>query len=73
MIGGNRYLVQFKDVGKEYFVTDCSFPLGKLGNAIAYCEMICDALCTVADGQIVDTSRTLIGDYSDVVYIWSKK
>lgn len=49
----NRYLCQFRDVGKDYFVTDCAFPT--LDQAARYVNRIVGALDSVAEGQVYDS------------------
>lgn len=47
-----RYLCQFRDVGKDYFITDCGFDT--LDQATRYVNRIVASLDNVAEGQVYD-------------------
>ncbi len=50
----NRYLIQFRDCGRDHFVTDCAFREGQLYLALFYLLTIVDGLSYVAEGQVLD-------------------
>ena len=50
----DRYLCQFQDVGKDYFITDCAFQDGQLNKAKAYVKMIILSTHTTRRGQVYD-------------------
>ena len=54
----DRYLVQFRDNDKNYFVTDCAFQHGQYDKAVAYIAMVLSCKAANADyGAILDTAR----------------
>lgn len=57
----DRVLCQFREKGKDHFVTDCSMPT--YGQAVRYCTRIFHALDEVAEAQI----------WYDGVAIWRMK
>ncbi len=53
----NRYLVQFKEHGREYFKTDCAFREGQVYLAILCVLTIVDGLSYVVEGQVLDAKH----------------
>jgi hypothetical protein len=51
----NRYLVQFREYGCDYFVTDCAFR--EVHRAILYVKTVVDTLDYVAEGQVLDAKH----------------
>ena len=55
----NRYLVQFREYGCDYFVTDCAFREGQIDRAILYVTTVVDTLDYVAEGQVLDAETRM--------------
>lgn len=53
----DRYLVQFRDHGKDYLKTDCAFRDGQLDLAKTYVRTIVDTLDRVLEGQVLDATN----------------
>jgi hypothetical protein len=49
----NRYLVQFREYGCDYFVTDCAFREGQIDHAILYVKTVVDTLEYVEEELVV--------------------
>ena len=59
----DRYLVQFREYGCDYFVTDCAFR--EIDRAILYVTTVVDTLDYVAEGKVLDAeTKTCVYCYS---------
>ena len=57
----DRYLVQFRKVGKLDFRTDCAFRDGQLDAAQGYVIRVLSTLCaTVAAGRVLDADTDTV-------------
>jgi len=57
----DRYLVEFQEIGKDYFTTDCAFREGQENLACQYVRLIVGGLKHVIAGRVLDTeTRTHI-------------
>ncbi len=50
----DRYLVQFRECTRGYFVTDCAFREGQFRLARRYVRLVMDTLDDYAEGQVLD-------------------
>ena len=50
----DRYIVSFRDRGRDYYKADCAFRDEQKGAAIRYSEMIRLNLCSVVGGKVYD-------------------
>lgn len=48
----NYYLCQFREEGRDYFVTDCAFYSDQLDAAISYVERVVSTLAIVVEGKV---------------------
>lgn len=48
----NVYLCQFRDVGRDYFKTDCAFCEDQLEQAVDYVNKVVIVLADVAEGKV---------------------
>lgn len=55
----DRYLVQFQELGKDYFVTDCAFRDGQSDLAVQYVRLIVGNLAHIVAGQVLDTDTCI--------------
>ena len=51
----DRYLVEFQEIGKDYFKTDCAFREGQENLACQYVRLIVGILKHVVAGRVLDT------------------
>lgn len=51
----DRYLVQFQELGKDYFITDCAFRDGQSDLALHYTRLIVGQLAHIVAGRVFDT------------------
>lgn len=57
----DRYLVEFQEIGKDYFTTDCAFREGQEDLACQYVRLIVGTLKHVVAGRVLDmTTHTHI-------------
>ena len=52
----HRYIVEFRDIGQEYFRADCGFRAGQEDLARQYVRLIVGTLAHVAEGRVTDAS-----------------
>jgi hypothetical protein len=61
----DRYLVQFREHGCDYFFTDCAFREGQIYRAILYVTTVVDVLEYVVEGQVLDAeTKTCVYRYA---------
>ena len=51
----DRYLVEFQEIGKDYFKADCAFREGQEDLACQYVRLIVGGLMHVVAGRVLDT------------------
>jgi hypothetical protein len=57
----DRYLVQFRKIGKLHFKTDCAFRDGQLDAARGYVIRVLSTLCaSVAAGRVLDADTDTV-------------
>ena len=49
----DRYLVQFKDNDKDYFVTDCAYQEGQFDKARAYVDLVLSCKAANVDHGVI--------------------
>ena len=52
----DRYLIEFQEIGKDYFTTDCGFREGQEDLARQYVRLIVGTLKHVVAGRVLDTT-----------------
>jgi len=61
----DRYLIQFRQADKDYFITECAYRDGQLEDAKRYVEMAVDTLEETVAGRIFDCDEDrVIEEYS---------